>query len=132
MKWLKSLRLIIGVHTLVITLLAVASTWLCIKYEITANFPLTLIGTAIIFPIVFSISGAYKRRESALREYGNIKAHGRAIFFATRDWLPEPDSEVKGEIKDLLAGLLRACRELFHTPVDKMSEKEIVLSDDDK
>ena len=68
MKWLKSLRLIIGVHTLVITLLAVASTWLCLRYEIIANFPLTLIGTAIIFPIVFSISGAYKRRESALRE----------------------------------------------------------------
>ncbi len=124
MKWLKSLRLIIGVHTLVITLLAVASTWLCLRYEIIADFPLTLIGTAIIFPIVFSISGAYKRRESALREYGNIKAHGRAIFFATRDWLPESDSEVRGEIKDLLLMLLKACRELFHTPVDKMSEKE--------
>ena len=127
MKWLKSLRLILSINTLVITILAVLSTALCRHYDMTADFPLTLIGTAIIFPIVFSISGAYKRREAALREYGNIKAHGRAIFFATRDWLPESDVQVQGEIKDLLATLLKSCRELFHTPVDHMEEKEIAV-----
>ena len=124
MKWLKSLRMILSVHTLIITVLAVVSTALCRHYDITANFPLTLIGTAIIFPIVFSISGAYKRRESALKEYGSIKAHGRAIFFATRDWLPESDSEIQNQAKDLLAELLKSCRDLFNTPVDHMEEKE--------
>jgi len=124
MQWLKSLRLIFSIHTLVITVLAVLSTYLCRKYGVTAEFPLTLIGTAIIFPIVFSISGAYKRREAALREYGNIKAHGRAIFFATRDWLAESDEEVRSEAKGLLSGLLKACRDLFHTPVDEMNAKE--------
>lgn len=124
MKHLKSLKLILSVHTLVITILAVLSTGLCRRYGITAEFPLTLIGTAIIFPIVFSISGAYKRRESALREYGAIKAHGRAIFFAARDWIPETDIETQDKIKELLSDLLKACRGLFHMPIDRMDDQE--------
>jgi hypothetical protein len=35
----------------------------------------------VVFPIVFSIGGAYKRRENALDEYGCLKAHCRAEGF---------------------------------------------------
>ena len=35
----------------------------------TAEFPLTLIGIAVVFPFVFSISGAYKRRAAAVDEF---------------------------------------------------------------
>ena len=83
--------LLITPKTLVVASLAVASTALCKAQGWEADFPLTLISTAVIFPIVFSIGGAYKRRESALDDYGTFKAHGQAIFFATRDWVPEPD-----------------------------------------
>ena len=38
----------------------------------TANFPLTPLATAIVFPIVFSINSAYKRREAALDDYGAL------------------------------------------------------------
>jgi hypothetical protein len=44
---------------------AVASTYLCGRFGLLAEFPLTLIATAVVFPIVFSIGGAYKRREAA-------------------------------------------------------------------
>ncbi len=64
----------------------IASTYLCRHYNIVADFPMTLIATAVVFPIVFSIGGAYKRRENALVKYSSIKAHGRAIYFATRDF----------------------------------------------
>ena len=124
MRLIKSIRLILSMRAIVIAVLAVSGTYLCIRHDITADFPLSLIGTAIVFPIVFSIGGAYKRRESALREYGNLKAHGRAIFFAARDWLPESDEPTLTEAKSLLTRLLIACRELFATPIDRIDENE--------
>lgn len=71
-KLLKRIFLIVNDKTVLITGLSTLSTIICIHYEINANFPLTLIGTAIVFPIIFSIGGAYKRREVAL---DNIQAH---------------------------------------------------------
>ena len=91
MKKLKQVLIIINLKTIIITLLAVASTYLCRRYDIVADFPLTLVATAVVFPIVFSIGGAYKRRENALAKYSSIKANGRAIYFAARDWLENTD-----------------------------------------
>jgi predicted membrane chloride channel (bestrophin family) len=124
MATLRRILLIINVKTLVITALAVASTYLCWRFRVTADFPLALIATAIIFPIVFSIGGAYKRREVALSEYGSIKAHGRAIYFAARDWLETSDAGTQREIRDLLGDLLKACRKLFTEPRDAMPANE--------
>ena len=46
-----------------------------------------------------------------------IKAHGRAIYFAARDWLPDSDEATKAErlahIERVLAHLLSACRAMF-------------------
>ncbi len=82
MELIKKARFVINAKSLTVAALAVVSTYLCRRFDLLAEFPLTIITTAVIFPIVFSIGGAYKRRESTLKEYGSIKAHGRAIFFA--------------------------------------------------
>jgi hypothetical protein len=124
MKKFKQALIIINLKTLIITSLAVASTYLCRRFEITASFPMTLIATAVVFPIVFSIGGAYKRRENALNKYSAIKAHGRAIYFASRDWLENTDQETRNKAKTLLGELLIACRTLFAQPVSEMSEHE--------
>lgn len=105
--------LIVNFKTLIVTLLAMASTYLCMRFNLTADYPLTLIATAIIFPIVFSINGAYKRREVALGKYSAIKSHGRAIFFAARDWLEVPSDEIKEKARKLLGELMSSCRTLF-------------------
>lgn len=110
--------------TLVITALAVISTYLCRRYGVIANFPLTLIATAVVFPVVFSIGGAYKRRENALDEYGSIKANGRAIYFAARDWMPDPSAESLQKSRDLLGGLLESRRRMFSEPVPQMRQNE--------
>ena len=122
---LKSIRKIVNIQTMIVTALAVVSTHLCRINGLTAEFPLTLIGIAVVFPLVFSISGAYKRREAALDEYGSMKAHGRAIYFAARDWIDAPEKQV--EAKDTLGELLGACRTLFHTPVAEMEDKEAAV-----
>ncbi len=124
MDRVKKILLVINLKTVLITALALLSTYACRRFGITADFPLTLIATAIVFPIVFSIGGAYKRREAALDEYGSIKAHGRAIYFASRDWLEENHPATTGEIRTLLGDLLRSCRKMFTESVEAMEENE--------
>jgi len=124
MKKIKRIFSIINLKTVIITALAVVSTYICRRFEVFADFPMTLIATAVIFPIVFSIGGAYKRRENALAKYSSIKAHGRAIYFASRDWLEDSDDELQSKAKALLGDLLVACRTLFAHPVNEMSEHE--------
>jgi predicted membrane chloride channel (bestrophin family) len=124
---LNKLRIIlslINLKSLLVTVLAVASTYWCLEFELTANFPLTLIATAIVFPVVFSIGGAYNRREAALDDYGAMKAHGRALYFATRDWLDSPEDATVEKSRELLGGLFRSCRELFTNPVRDMRQNE--------
>jgi hypothetical protein len=123
-KIFKRAFLIINFKTLLITGLSIASTAFCLHFHIKADFPLTLISTAIIFPIVFSIGGAYKRREVALDEYGSIKAHGRALYFAVSHWLENPPKELKTEVKTHLENLLNSCTKVFTNPVENLEETE--------
>ncbi|MHC4085315.1 MAG: hypothetical protein ACYSWZ_14210 [Planctomycetota bacterium] len=121
---LKRLFFVVNLKSVIVAVLAVISTYLCRRFGLLANFPLTIVTTAVIFPIVFSIGGAYKRRENALREYGSIKAHGRAIFFAARDWPQHSDEETRARTSTLLGDLLKACRKLFTEPIDQMPRNE--------
>ena len=116
--------LIINKKTAVIATLSVISTYICIRYSILADFPLSLFATAIIFPIVFSINSAYGRREKALAKYSSIKSQGTAIFFATRDWLDSPSKENINKSKSLLEELLSACKEFFTGSIVDLRENE--------
>jgi len=120
----KTIFLLINFKTIGISLLAVLSTYACIYWDIKANFPLTLIATAIIFPIVFSINSAYKRREMALDDYASLKSHGRSVYFATRDWLDDTNPEKQERCRVLLGDLLRSTRELFSAPRTQSHERE--------
>lgn len=121
---MNKLFLFVNLKTLIITSLSVLSTYVCIKYEVTADFPLTMIATAVIFPIVFSINGAYKRREQALDKYSALKAHGKAIYFASRDWLETPSVESQAKCKKLLGDLLKSCSVLFAGSAEISRENE--------
>ncbi|MCK0128053.1 hypothetical protein [Erythrobacter sp. F6033] len=133
MNWQRITRigLVINGKSLMIVALAVVSTWACLRLNLVADYPLTIISTAVIFPIVFSIGHAYKRREAALDDYGTIKAHGRALYFAARDWLPDEDGparQAKEErlrhIERVLAELLSACRAMFKSDRSEMARTE--------
>lgn len=124
MKRISNLFLVINTKSALISLLAILSTWLSIRFGVTADYPLTLISTAVVFPIVFSIGHAYKRRENALDEYGAIKAHGRALFFAARDWLPENNDARVGDVKTIMGQLMVTCRAMFKSPLSEMPMHE--------
>ena len=119
--------LIVNWQTLIIAGLAVASTYICIAQKWEAEFPLALVATSIIFPIVFSIGGAYKRREAALKEYAAIKGYLRAIYFVSRDWLENPKAENVSKMKGIVHDFLGNFRTMFlGKKVDlEKNEKEI-------
>ena len=124
MQTFRTLSKVVNFKSVLISALAFASTLFCLHFKIVADFPLTLIATAIVFPLVFSISTAYNRREKALEEYGAMKAHGRSIYLAARDWAPEPKRAHQEAIRDTLRDLLQSCRDLVTGPKDKAGEQE--------
>ena len=121
---IKKILLIFNSKTFLIAILSVISTYICIRYSILADYPLSIFATAIIFPIVFSINSAYKRREIALGKYSALKSLGTAIFFATRDWLDNPSKENIDKSKSLLEELLRSCKDFFTANIDDLRENE--------
>lgn len=130
MKLLLRFFTIVTWQTLLISILSVASTALCIHFKFEAEFPLTLVATAVIFPIVFSIGGAYKRREAALKEYASIKGYLRAIFLVSRDWLDKPKPENVSKMKSIIHNLFLNVRTLFVNPIEDLPKNEELVYDD--
>ena len=87
MKTLRAFLHVMDAQTLIVTVLALVSTYVCQRFGIVAEIPTSLIGLAVVFPIVFSINAAYKRREEALICLSGIKAHAMGLYYAHRDWL---------------------------------------------
>jgi hypothetical protein len=120
----RRLFLIVNIQTLIISALAVTSTAVCIHYKFEAEFPLTLVAMSIVFPIVFSIGGAYKRREAALREYAAIKGYLRAIYFVSRDWLDQPKPENVTKMNGIVTSLFQNIRTMFTGPIEQLEVNE--------
>ena len=125
---LRSFFLIINYKTLIITALSVISTYFCYHFELTAKFPDMLVGVAIVFPVVFSISAAYNRRETALQRFSDFKGHAIAMYYATRDWTTEKNNDLPARVRDQIRELLVLIRSMFMLSKRKdweENEKEI-------
>jgi len=113
MKSIRSFIKIVDHQTFIVMALAIISTYLCGRFHFVADMPSGLIGIAIIFPIVFSINAAYRRREEALRYFASLKAHAVALFYAHRDWTPSKDNEDRERIIRIINRLLKNIRDYF-------------------
>lgn len=110
---LKSFFLIINYKTVIITALSVISTYVCYRIGLTAKFPDMLVGVAIVFPVVFSISSAYNRREVALQRFADFKGHAIAIYYATRDWTTDKENDLPSRVRDLVNEMNILMRSMF-------------------
>ena len=126
---LKKFFLIVNLKTLIISGLALISTLTCIHYQYEAEFPLTLVAISIIFPIVFSIGGAYKRREVALHEYAAIKGYLRAIYFVSRDWIKDAKPENITKMKGIISTFFNRFRVMFTSPKSELVKNEKYVYD---
>jgi hypothetical protein len=50
--------------------------------------------------------------------------HGRALFFASRDWMETSSQETQDKLKRLLRRLFASCNELFSQPIDDLQDNE--------
>lgn len=116
MKFVRSFFLIINLRTLFAVSVSVLSVWACLRYEIKAEFPLYLISIAIVFPIVFSIDSAYKRREHALQFYADLKGHALSLYFAVRDWVDTRGHQEAPAVKAELNVIFCEISALFMKP----------------
>lgn len=94
MKTLKDFISILDWQTLIVTILAIGSTFLCQHFGLVADVPTGLIGLAVVFPIVFSINAAYRRREEALKYFSGLKGNAVALHYGYRDWLSGEEKEI--------------------------------------
>ena len=109
----RSFFLIINYKTFIIAGLSVASTYFCIQHSLMADFPVILVSVAIVFPVVFSIDSAYKRRENALKHLADFKGHAVAIYFAMKDWCSDKDHDLPQRTKTLIENMIRTIRIMF-------------------
>ncbi len=109
----KSFSLIINYKTLIVTALAIISTYVCFQLGLTAKFPDMLVGVAIVFPVVFSIGSAYTRRETALQRYSDFKGHAVALYYATRDWTANKENDLPQRSKKIIGEMMLQMKEMF-------------------
>ena len=103
MKNLTHFVQIIDRQTMLVMLVALICTYACLRLGITVALPFELVAIAIVFPIVFTISSAFQRREGALAELAEFRANLMAIFLAHRDWQRggESAARVRGQLRRL-------------------------------
>ena len=90
---------IINHRTLITLVISLVVPYLCYNHEIIYNIDLTLISIAIIFPLVFAIRGAFKRREKALEHLSKMKSAliGIQYLIKANNKMPVEEQE-KGSI----------------------------------
>ena len=100
-------------QTLIVITLSLIATYACLRFNYVIDLPTGIIGIAVVFPIVFSINAAYRRREEALRYFASIKAHLAALYYAHRDWVPDNTSEHADRMAHIAMRLLQAVHRYF-------------------
>lgn len=127
MKVISAFIRLFDYHVLIVTSLALAATYVCVHFNVTADLPSSLIAVAIVFPIVFSINAAYQRREQALAMLARTQGFITALYFANRDWVgQEAGGDLSRDIKRIGDALLAAVTGALGGPAD--SRKAAVAS----
>ena len=103
--------IIINFRTLITLGLSLLIPYLAYEFKVVYNIDLTLMSIAIIFPLVFTIRGAFRRREKALEHLSRFRASIKTVenFFHNSkmpDDLKIESSKVLKELSDALFGHL--------------------------
>ena len=113
---------IINKRTLFTLIISIIVPYVCYFYDIEYNIDLTLISIAIIFPLVFAIRGAFRRREKALEHLSRFRGSILTLqhCFATNSKLSD---DKKIEIHDNIAAI--SDKLLIHLKTSEISIQEI-------
>ena len=82
-------------------MISILVTYVSIHFSLGYNLDLTLMSIAIIFPLVFNIRGAFRRREKALQHLSRFRSALKTIHFYA-DMCPDLTEEDKKKIDDAI------------------------------
>jgi hypothetical protein len=107
---------ILNHRTLITLLLSLFIPFCAYSFKIIYNIDLTLISIAIIFPLVFAIRGAFKRREKALEFLSLHRGALKTIsyFFMSSKLPDEAKQEIKKILEDLSNSFLNHLSQTLH------------------
>lgn len=128
MRFLRSVFYIINYKTLLVTSIALISTWFCIQKNLYAEFPLTIVGISIVFPIVFSINSAYRRRERALRALATATGNAMGIYQIAKNQFDSSKGQLLSEVRDSLVAIFESLRRLLVEPPENSETNEDQIS----
>ncbi|MBT8325668.1 MAG: hypothetical protein KJO96_10245 [Winogradskyella sp.] len=107
-----------------VLVLSVVITYACYLFNVRFNIDLTLLSIAIIFPLVFSIRGSFRRRENAMEHLSEFKS---TLHTVEHYLLSKP------ELVDLFATEVRAILNDINTTVlDHLSQHDDDMKATDK
>ena len=111
---------IIDHRSLTISVLCIVVTFFCLRLNFSYDVDLIIFSIAIIFPLVFTIREAFRRRQYCIRLLGELKA-GISAFYFSMENSNKLTLEEKQEVHDMMNALSEA---FIHGLRDK-SNKEI-------
>ncbi|MBT3530697.1 MAG: hypothetical protein HOF74_04785 [Gammaproteobacteria bacterium] len=119
---------IIDQKTAHVLILCLVITWLCFQFNFSFNLNVTLFSIAVIFPLVFTIREAFKRRDSIIKLLSIFKSSLNAVYycFANNNKLSDEDkivvAEKLREISILFFNVLRGGEYSSHSVREKLNE----------
>lgn len=101
--------IIINFRTLLTLFLSFLVPFIAYEFEVVYNIDLTLMSIAIIFPLVFTIRGAFRRREKALEHLSRFKASLKTVenLFLNSKMTDELKKESSSLLLDINKGLFK-------------------------
>ena len=131
MRVFKEFIFVFNYKVVLVAIISIFATFLCNKFNIIGDMPTSLIGIAVVFPIVFSINSAFLRRDKALELYGNINSNLPSIFFAHINWCKfskKEKSKVRKELLILIIELLESIKkDLIQESYDEKEKKKFMV-----
>jgi len=96
----KPYLVIINSRTWIALFISIITPYLCFTYNVSFDMDLTLISIAMIFPLVFTIRGSFRRREKALEHLSEFRGSIKTLdyFFKSNLKLTEEDNAEVSEI----------------------------------
>jgi hypothetical protein len=95
---------IINIRTFQVLLICLITSFLVLQYDIEYNYDLTVISIAIIFPLVFTIRAAFRRREKALEHMSRFRASLLIVHYSFQR-CKKLDDQKKAAIRSTLAAI---------------------------
>ncbi len=92
---------IIDFKTGYVILLCIGITYLCYTYSFSYNLNITLISIAVVFPLVFTIRQAFRKRDMVIRLLSVFKASLNAVYYCFANNNKLSDEVKSGVAEDL-------------------------------